>query len=111
MDSKSLAWNARWFAQGFKAKAAAVARIENGWGHGGRCMQDQGRRLPVWLGARLVRNYKGKMALTKAGKVLAQQPAALWAVLTNYFCASSITLLKPGLTIDYGATGLCFSTS
>lgn len=30
-------------------------------------------------------DYKGKMALTKAGKVLAQQPVALWAVLTNYF--------------------------
>lgn len=39
----------------------------------------------VWRGARLVRHYKGKMALTKAGKALAQQPAALWAVLTNYF--------------------------
>lgn len=39
----------------------------------------------VWLGARLVRHYKGKMALTKAGKALAQQPAALWAILTNYF--------------------------
>ena len=39
----------------------------------------------VWLGARLVRHYKGNMALTKAGKALAQQPAALWAVPTNYF--------------------------
>lgn len=56
-------------------------------------------------------DYKGKMALTKAGKVLAQQPVALWAVLTNYFCASSITLPTPGLTIAYGATGWCFSTS
>lgn len=39
----------------------------------------------VWLGARLVRHFKGKMVLTKAGKALSQQPAILWAVLTNYF--------------------------
>jgi hypothetical protein len=39
----------------------------------------------VWLGARLVRHYNGKMTLTKAGKALAQQPAALWAALANHF--------------------------
>lgn len=38
----------------------------------------------VWLGARLVRHYNGKMTLTKTGKALAQQPAALWTVLTNH---------------------------
>lgn len=39
----------------------------------------------VWLGARLVRHHKGKMATTKTGHALRRQPAALWAVLTNYF--------------------------
>jgi hypothetical protein len=39
----------------------------------------------VWLGARLVRHFKGKLVLTKAGREMARQPAALWAVLTNWF--------------------------
>ncbi|MEJ6011511.1 hypothetical protein [Novosphingobium aquae] len=39
----------------------------------------------VWLGARLVRHYKGKLCLTKAGQALRQQPATLWAVLANYY--------------------------
>jgi len=39
----------------------------------------------VWLGARLVRHYKGKLALTKVGRELAKAPATLWAVLANYF--------------------------
>lgn len=38
----------------------------------------------VWLGLRLVRNHKGTMAVTKAGKALAQQPAALWAILAHH---------------------------
>ena len=39
----------------------------------------------VWIGARLVRHYKGTMTITKAGQALRQQPATLWAVLANYF--------------------------
>ncbi len=38
----------------------------------------------VWLGARLVRHYKGKMTLTRTGKALAQQPAALWVTLADH---------------------------
>lgn len=39
----------------------------------------------LWIGARLARHNKGKLTLTKAGKALREQPAALWAVLANYF--------------------------
>lgn len=35
-----------------------------------------------------MRHYKGRLALTKAGRELAKTPATLWAVVANYFlCA------------------------